>query len=88
MRGPSIDECEPFSSRSLLPHGCSGADVRSNALMRGACRNCSSTHAPLTTSRSRGIVQEATERRCEQVFGYQAYLDILNEGADPLLGAA
>lgn len=35
-----------------------------------------------------GIVQEATGRRCGQVFGYQAYLDILNEGADPLLGAA
>ncbi len=31
-----------------------------------------------------GIVREVTGRKRERVFGYTRYLDILNEGADPL----
>ena len=31
-----------------------------------------------------GIVEEVTGRRRGRVFGYRAYLDILNEGTDPL----
>lgn len=31
-----------------------------------------------------GIVREATGRKRERVFAYSAYLDILNEGAEPL----
>ena len=31
-----------------------------------------------------GIVQEVTGRRRGRVFGYRAYLDILNEGTAPL----
>ena len=34
-----------------------------------------------------GIVEEVTGRRRGRVFGYRAYLDILNEGTDPLPGA-
>ncbi len=33
---------------------------------------------------SMGIVREVTGRKRERVFGYSRYLDILNEGADPL----
>jgi Fic family protein len=34
-----------------------------------------------------GIVEEMTGRRRGRVFGYRAYLDILNEGTAPLPGA-
>ncbi|MGI8499357.1 MAG: hypothetical protein ACR2OG_17430 [Gemmatimonadaceae bacterium] len=33
-----------------------------------------------------GVVQEITRRPRGRVFGYRAYLDILNEGTAPLTG--
>lgn len=43
------------------------------------------TVAPAVESlESLGIVREISGRRRERIFSYQAYLDILNEGVEPL----
>ena len=41
-------------------------------------------NAALADLESLGIVEEVTGRRRGRVFSYRTYLDILNEGTDPL----
>jgi hypothetical protein len=41
-------------------------------------------NAALADLQRLGVVDEVTGRRCGRVFGYRAYLDILNEGTTPL----
>ena len=41
-------------------------------------------NAALADLRRPGVVDEVTGRRRGRVFGYRAYLDILNEGTSPI----
>ena len=41
-------------------------------------------NAALADLRRLGVVDEVTGRRRGRVFGYRAYLDILNEGTSPI----
>lgn len=56
----------------------------SGALVKRAGLSAPTVNAALADLQRLGVVREVTGRRRGRVFGYQAYLDILNEGADPL----
>jgi len=59
----------------------------SKALVASTGLTAPTINAALGDLQRLGIVEEVTGRRRDRVFSYRAYLDILNEGTDPITDA-
>lgn len=81
-----IEQLKRSASTALRVHG----HLQKHALLTipMAVKNLNLTHPTVTLALKRleklGIVKETTGRRRNRVFVYREYLDILNEGAEPL----
>ena len=71
LRVHDLLQQNPFATASILVHRTGLTAPTINAALADLVRL--------------GIAEEVTGRRRDRVFGYRAYLDILNEGTAPLL---